>query len=253
MPVLTNEIEPGIVSVVMSNPARRNALDHEMFLALAELWPRLAGDVTVRVVLLSGAGNAFSAGADLSSHLDRLPGIDDLIDRALLKTGYFPKPMVAAIAGACVAGGLEIALAADVRIAADDAVLGLPEVRWGIMPSGGGAMKLVDQIGYARAMDLLLTGRLISGTAAERVGLVSKACPGAELWQRAIARARTIAGNSVVAVQAAKRAAVAPRCDRYRMAEAAERELVATVRRSGDPERGKSAFLTGGRPDFRDG
>lgn len=253
MPILTRQIEPGIVSVVMSNPARRNALDHEMFGDLAELWPRLADDAGIRVVVLGGAGATFCAGADLGSHLDRLPGIDELIERAFLKTGYFAKPLVAAIEGACVAGGLELALACDIRIAAEDARLGLPEVCWGIMPSGGGAMKLVDQIGYARAMDLLLTGRLISGRAAESIGLVSETCPSVEVWDTALARARLIAANSRVAVEAAKRAAIAPRCERYQTAEAIERGLVAAVRLSGDPERGKAAFLTGGRPDFSAG
>lgn len=251
MPIVVGAVEPGIVCVTIDNPKRRNALDLDMFHALAALWPRLADDASVRVVTIRGEGeSAFCAGADLSAHLDRLPGIDDLVDRAFLKTAFFPKPLVASIVGGCVAGGLELALAADIRIAAEDAVLGLPEVRWGIMPSGGGAMKLADQIGLARAMDLLLAGATISGLEAERIGLVTQCCPRAETWSAALEKARLIAANSPVVVQAAKRAALSGRSRRYSELEPLERGLVSKVRRSGHPEEGKAAFLEKRRPAF---
>ena len=251
MPILETKADNGIASVVISNLARRNALDLEIFESLAALWPRLAADASVRAVLIRGDGEeAFCAGADLNSHLDCLEGIDELIDRALLKTGFFPKPIVAAITGSCVAGGLELALACDIRIAAEEAIIGLPEVRWGIVPSGGGAMKLIDQIGYAHAMDLLLTGRLISGAEAEKIGLVSKACPRDRVLDTAFDRVNQIASNSPTAVFATKRLALNRRIQRYRAHEAEEREIVASVRRSGDPEEGKQAFLEKRAPRF---
>lgn len=251
MPVLTERVEPGIVCVALSNPARRNALDLEMFEGLAALWPSLSDDPDIDAVILRGEGDAFSAGADLASHLDRREDIDDLIDRALLKTRFFAPPLIAAIRGPCVAGALELVLAADIRIAAEDARLGFPETTFGIMPSGGGSMKLADQIGHAAAMDLLLTGRLISGREAERIGLVSECCPSEAVWDTALARARTLAANSRVAVRATKRAMALGTLPRYQAQESKEREIVAEVRRSGHPEEGKAAFLEKRRPVFR--
>ena len=250
MPVSVEVVEPGIVGVTLSNPGRVNALDGAIFEALADLWPRLAADPSIDVVLLRGEGDDFSAGADLGAHLDRRPDIDALIDRALLKTRFFAVPLIAAIRGACVAGGLELVLACDIRIAADDARLGFPETRWGILPSGGGTMKLADQIGHARAMDLLLTGRLISGAEAERIGLVSACRPAEEVWDTALASARAVAATSRVAARAAKRAVALGHLARYQAQEAAERDIVAEVRRSGDPEQGKAAFLAKRRPVF---
>jgi enoyl-CoA hydratase len=253
MPIFSAMVEAGIVEIRISNPARRNALSLDMFEALAALWPRLAADPAVEAVVLRGEGEAFCAGADLSANLDRREGIDALADRALLKTEFFPKPLIAAIQGACVAGGLELTLAADIRIAADNAVIGLPEARWGLLPSGGGAMKLVDQIGYAKAMDLLLTGRLIDGREAERIGLVTEACPAAETWDRALQRARMIVANSPTAVAGAKRAAIARRATLYGALENDERELVRAVRATGDPEQGKAAFAERRVPVFKRG
>ena len=252
MPVQIEQKANGVVEVILANPARRNALTHEMFLSLAALWPRLGEDPAVRAIVLRGEGPTFCAGADLSADLTSLPGIDDLIDRALLKTAFMPKPLIAAIRGACVAGGLELALAADIRIAAHDAVLGLPEVRWGIMPSGGGAMKLIDQIGQAKAMDLLFTGRLIDGLTAEGIGLITTALPAEDVYDQALATAQQIAKNSPVAVQAAKRAALETRMAGYCSQEPAERQMVAEVRRSGHPRIGIDAFLSKRIPDYPD-
>src|SRR5262245_19938761 len=250
MPVHAELIEPGIVGVTLSNPRRRNALDGTMFESLAALWPRLGADDSVDAVLLRGEGNDFSAGADLSAHLDRRPDVDDLIDQDLLKTRFFPVPLVAAIRGACIAGALRLVLACDIRIAAADARLGFPETGRGILPSGGGTMKLADQIGYARAMDLLLTGRLISGIEAERIGLIGECLSGDAVWDTALARARAVAATSRVAARATKRAVALGNVGRYQAQEIVERELVAEVRRSGHPEEGKAAFLEKRQPVF---
>lgn len=242
------QIEPGIGCVTIANPRRLNALTLEMFESLAGLWPELARRDELRVVVLRGSGGNFCSGADLSVETDRRPGVDDLIDRALLKTALFPIPLVAAIEGVCVAGGLELALAADVRVAAQDARLGFPEVHWGILPSGGGAMKLSEQIGQASAMDLLLTARLIDGVEAGRIGLVGTTAQAADVWPLALDRARMIARNAPVAVRATKRAALDRRSAAHAAAEAAERALVAELRRTGAPDEGKAAFREGRPP-----
>lgn len=253
MPIIVSMLEDGIACVRISNVTRRNALDLEMFQSLAVLWPRLASDENVRVVLLRGDGDQFfCSGADLSADLESAEGIADLVDRALLKTQFFPKPVIAAIRGGCVAGGLELAMSADIRIASEGAKIGFPEVRWGIVPSGGAAMKLADQIGQAHALDLLLTGRIISGTEAQLIGLVSSVCCAEDVLSSAIECARSLAANSSVAVQATKRCALLHRTERYARMEAEERAIVEQVKASGDYKEGKSAFLEKRSPNFLD-
>lgn len=253
MPIELDYPGAGIAKVTLANPARRNALSLDMFEGLASLWPRLASDRTVRVVVVTGAGDeAFCSGADLSADLASEPGIDDLIAAAFLKTLYVPMPVIAGINGVCVAGGLEIALGADIRVASETARLGLPEVRWGIMPSGGAAMKLADQIGHAHAMDLLLSGRLISASEAERIGLVSSVMPPENFHDSVMDYAGVIARNSPEAVRAAKRSAMLHRMEAYRGREAAERRLVDQVRASGHPRIGIDAFLSKRDPVFPD-
>jgi len=242
-----------IVQVVLDSPARGNALTYEMFERLASLWPELEADSSVRAVVLSGSGNgAFCSGADLSANLSEIPDVDDLVERALLKTALFTKPLVAAITGHCVAGGLELVLAADIRIAWEDARIGLPEVRWGIVPSGGAAMKLIDQIGHANAMALLLCGQLIDGRKAERIGLVNEALPADEVLPAALRLATELARNSPVAIAATKKAALDHRCAGYGMREATERTLVGKVRASGHPGIGIEAFLARRTPLYPD-
>jgi enoyl-CoA hydratase/carnithine racemase len=244
-------IEPGVVAVTIDNPARRNALALDDFRALAALWPELGRDESIRVVILTGAGEqAFCAGADLSGDLTSVPGFEDLVAKALLKLDLLPQPLVAAINGHCLAGGLELALAADIRIAARGAKFGLPEVKWGLIASAGGTMKLIDQIGYAAAMDLLLTGRFIDSERAQAIGLVTELCEPAEVWGLALGRAREIAAASPRAVRAAKRAALSARTARYADQEAQEREIVAKLWASGDAQVGAAAFLAKRQPQY---
>jgi enoyl-CoA hydratase/carnithine racemase len=246
-------LDRGVTKVVIDKPERRNALDLQMFEGLADLWPRLAADGSVRAIVLTGAGDqAFCAGADLSENLIEKPGFAELVERALLKTQLMAKPLIAAINGHCLAGGLELALAADIRIAAAEAKFGLPEVRWGLIPSGGGTMKLIDQIGYAAAMDLLLTGRSIEGREAERIGLVTLLCPASDVWSVALARAEMIAAASPLAVTAAKRAALASRFARYAVQETEERRIATELWQSGHAKIGAAAFLARKMPNYAD-
>lgn len=248
------ERRPDRVAVItVDHPSRRNALTYEMFRTLADAWPELEADRAVRVVVLRGeGGGAFCSGADLSAGLDRHPDIDDLIARAFLKSVVFPKPVVAAVNGHCVAGGLELALAADLRIVDETARIGLPEVRWGIFPSGGAALKLADQIGYAAAMDLLLTGRLIDGREAARIGLMTQAVAAGEVERTAFARAEALAANAPLAVSSVKRFIAEGRSSGYADREGRERELVRALRASPQPAIGIAAFLAKRSPDYGD-
>src|SRR5205807_284896 len=124
--------------------------------------------------------------------------------RALLKTDAYSKPIVAAVNGDCVGGGLELLLSTDIRAAAPEARFGLPEVRWSIYPFGGATVKLAQQIGHVHAMDLLLTGRLVDAAFAERIGLVNRVVERHRLLPWALETATTIAANSPSAVQAVR-------------------------------------------------
>lgn len=240
MPIDVVEGFDDITMVVINNPAKRNALDESMYRALAQLWTQLADRNSSLAVVVMGAGRAFCSGADLSQDLTQLPDIDDLIDGALLKSMFFPKPVIAAIDGACVAGGFELALGCDIRICTPDARFGLPEPRWGIFPSGGGTVKLGDEIGHARAAEILLTGRLFSAHEALAMGLVSEIVPPQELAERALEKARQIAANSPAATSAIKRYLHASRAPSERM-RALERELILSTRRA-DTAEGIAAF-----------
>lgn len=252
--IIEERLGAHIVKITIDNPARRNALDLATFQALADLWPRIGADRTIRAVIVTGAGDqAFCAGADLSGNLTDTPGFAELVGKALLKTDLLTTPVIAAINGHCLAGGLELALSADIRIAAHAAKFGLPEVKWGLIPSAGGTMKLVEQIGYTAAMDLLLTGRFISAAEAHAVGLVTETCEPSEVWPRALERAEMIAAASPAAVRAAKRAALGARTARYAEAENEERRIVDELWATGHVKIGSAAFLVRRSPVYDDG
>ena len=205
MEIRTHDHGAHVIVVTIDNPARMNAMSREMLGDLARLWDRLEQS-RYRCVVVTGAGTrAFCAGADMAGDLRASEELARDINRGLLKTSAFTRPIVAAVNGDCVAGGLELLLSTDIRIAAETARFGLPEVKWGIYPFGGATVKLIHQIGHVHAMDLLLTARLIDAAAAARIDLVNEVLPGPEVLPRALAIAETIAANSPSAVQAVRR------------------------------------------------
>ena len=181
-------------------------------------------------------------GADISGDLSAARRRRRIVSHALLKTDAYSKPIVAAVNGDCVGGGLELLLATDIRAAAPHARFGLPEVRWSIYPFGGATVKLIQQIGYVHAMDLLLTGRLIDAAEAARLGLVNRVVPAADLMAWALETAETIAANSPTAVQAVKRQISATIADHARTREALDQELGDRVRASAHFTEGVAAF-----------
>ena len=169
--------------------------------ALESTLDALATDATTRVAVLRGAGpRGFSAGADISEFPALLePNADtrgEGIQRLADRVEAFPKPLIVAIHGFCMGGALEIALACDIRIAAEDARIGLPEIRIGILPGGGGTQRLPRVIGPGRARLMIFGGEPITGRRALEWGLVEDAVPAAELFDAAAAIARTLAAQS---------------------------------------------------------
>ena len=232
-----------ITVVTIDNEPRRNAMSRAMLADLAALWDRLDTAPACRCVVLTGAGTkAFCAGADISGDLTASLEMARTINRGLLKTSTFSKPIIAAVNGVCAGGGVELLLSTDIRATVADARFGLPEVRWAIYPFGGATVKLTQQIGYVHAMDLLLTGRMIEASDALRLGLVNEIVARDQLMPWALAKAEAIAANSPNAVQAVKQQISATIADFTQSREALEQQLGDRVRASADFPEGIAAF-----------
>lgn len=250
MEIRTEAHGPHVVVVTVDNQPRLNAMTRAMMADLARVWDELERG-PCRAIVLTGAGpRAFCAGADISGDLSAAPGAARVISHALLKYDAYSKPIVAAVNGDCAGGGVELLLATDVRAAVPSARFGLPEVKWSIYPFGGATVKLIQQIGYVHAMDLLLTGRLIDATEAARLGLINRVVPAEGLMAWALETAETIAANSPSAVQAVKRQISATIADHARTREALEQELGDRVRASADFREGVAAFREKRRPRY---
>src|SRR4051812_35528734 len=195
--------------VTMNRPEARNALSGEMMDTMREAWDRVNGDPEIRVAILTGAGGAFCAGADLKAMTTSHPGDsfegggwDLSVIKPLLKGFRLTKPLVAAVEGPAIAGGTEILQATDIRVAGESARFGVSEPRWGLYPLGGSAVRLVRQLPYTVAADLLLTGRHIKAPEAKEIGLIGYVVPDGEALAKAREIAALIAANGPLAVQA---------------------------------------------------
>jgi enoyl-CoA hydratase/carnithine racemase len=241
---------PHVVTVTIDNEPRRNAMPRAMMAELARLWETLERG-PCRCIVLTGAGErAFSSGADVSGDLSADPETARIVNDALLKNRPYTKPIVAAVNGDCVAGGLELLLATDVRAAAPHARFGLPEVRWSIYPFGGATVKLVQQIGHVHAMELLLTAKLIDAGEAARIGLVNRVVSAEALLPWALETAEAIAANSPTAVQAVREQVSATIAAHTQSREALEQQLGDRVRASQHFTEGVRAFLEKRKPNY---
>jgi len=239
-----------VAIVTVDNPPRLNAMTRQMMADLGRLWDELERDET-RCVVLTGAGErAFSAGADISGDLSAALDTARIVSHALLKTDVYAKPIVAAVNGDCIGGGVELLLSTDIRVAAAHARFGLPEVKWSIYPFGGATIKLVQQIGYVHAMDLLLTARLIDATEAAQLGLINRVVPAPDVMAWALETAERIAANSPTAVQAVKRQISATIADHARSRETLDQELGDRVRASAHFTEGVAAFREKRQPRY---
>jgi enoyl-CoA hydratase/carnithine racemase len=251
MPLRVSEASQHITLVTIDNQPKRNAMSRATLSDLAALWDRLEASVACRCVVITGAGDkAFCAGADIDGDLTASAETARIVNRALLKTTPFSKPIIAAVNGDCAGGGVELLLSTDIRIAADQARFGLPEVRFSIYPFGGATVKLAQQIGYVHAMDLLLTGRLVSAAFAAGIGLVNRVLPATQVLSAALEVAAQIAANSPSAVQAVKTQISASIADFAVSREALEQQLGDRVRASPHFAEGVAAFREKRPPDY---
>jgi enoyl-CoA hydratase len=195
--------------VTMNRPEVRNALSGEMLATMSDAWDRVNTDDSIRVCILTGAGGYFCAGADLKSMSKKAPserfesgGFDPSVIKGLLKGFRLIKPLIAAVEGPAIAGGTEILQGTDIRVAGESAKFGVSEPRWGLYPMGGSAVRLVRQIPYTVAADLLLTGRHIKAAEAKEIGLIGHVVPDGQALAKAQELADLVAANGPLAVQA---------------------------------------------------
>jgi enoyl-CoA hydratase len=258
-------VDNGIARVTLNRPEKMNALNPEMIVRLARCWDEIAADQTIRVVILTGAGErTFCAGADLgrlTPLLMRARRAEDewdeallaepkLLNRALLRLTEFNTPVIGALRGTIVAGGMELALACDLRIVADDSQLGLVEVTRGLIPAAGGIARLSRQVASAAAAELLLIGDRISASEAYRIGLVNRVVPSNEVLPTAEQMAQRMSKNSPLAMRKAKEAMLASSGRSLEEAFGVEDACIKVVLRSADAKEGSRAFMEKRQSNF---
>ncbi|MCA1188951.1 MULTISPECIES: crotonase/enoyl-CoA hydratase family protein [unclassified Saccharopolyspora] len=245
-----------VLVVTLNRPEARNALSAEMMAIMQRAWDEVDADPDIRACVLTGAGGAFCAGADLkamtSSHPgDTTAGRDLSVIEPLLKGRRLTKPLIAAVEGPAVAGGTEILQATDIRIAGRSARFGVSECRWGLFPLGGSAVRLPRQIPYARAAEILLTGRHLSAEEAADVGLIGRVVPDGEALPTALELAELVAANGPLAVRAILRTMRETEGMPEQEAFQVDTRLGLEVFRSADAKEGPRAFAEKRTPRFR--
>ena len=247
------ELDAGVATITLNRPDVHNAMNDAMRRELTACFTALATDDGVRVVVVMGEGDrAFSAGADIREFLD-VPTIAEFRE-ARRRVDFrqamdrCPQPIIAAIRGYAFGGGLELALACDIRIAGDDAQLGLTEVNLAIIPGGGGTQRLPRLIGRGKALEMILTGARLKADEALAIGLVERVVPAESAKKTAQDLARTIAEKAPIAVRYAKEAVVKglelPLADGLRL----EGDLSALLRTTEDRLEGARAFVEKRKP-----
>ena len=250
-----------VMIATMNRPERMNALSPEMFGRMADAWREASEDEDVRCIILTGAGGHFCSGMDLKA----LAGADgeaddpwarrmreerDLPFKALLRSARPTKPLIAAVEGNAIAGGTEILQGTDIRVAAEGARFGVSEVRWGLYPMAGSAVRLRRQIPYTVAAEILLTGKHLSAAEALAIGLVGSVVPDGCALDAARELAATIAANGPLAVEAVLRTLHATDGMTEAEAMAFDLQVGLPIFSTRDAKEGPRAFAEKRRPRF---
>ena len=254
---ITAEIDDGVGLITFNNPDKRNAMSVEMWQGLGEALDRFEADPAVRVLVLTGAGHqAFVSGADISQfdqqrgNADAQRAYDKISGGGRARLGRFPKPVIARIRGFCLGGGLGIALQADLRIAGESSSFGIPAARLGIAYGFDMTRQLVGLIGPAHARLMLYTGTRIDGAEAARIGLVNQLVSDADLNDRVVDLARTLADNAPLSLRAAKLGVAAALADADARDTASLQQAIAACFDSEDYREGRRAFQEKRPPRF---
>lgn len=241
-PCLVGAVADGVATVTITHPAKRNALTADMWRALPELLAGMAADPAVRALVLTGAGDSFSAGADIGALREPGDAMQDLTVRAEEALAAFPKPTLAAVRGYCVGGGAQLAVACDLRFAQEGARFGVTPAKLGVVYRSSSTRRLVSLVGPSTAKYLLFSGELIETERALRVGLVDEVLAPGQLGKRVAEFTRVLAARSQLTQAAAKEYATG-REDR-------DAYWDEQARGSGDRAEGVAAFLERRTPRF---
>jgi len=240
--------------LTLNRPKALNALNDALMNELGDALAKFDADDGIGAIVITGSDKAFAAGADIGAMKDR--GYMDVykgeyITRNWERIKSIRKPLIAAVAGYALGGGCELAMMCDILIAADTAKFGQPEIKLGIIPGAGGTQRLPRAVGKAKAMDLVLTGRMMDAAEAERAGLVSRVVPADRLLEEALAAAERIAEFSLPSVMMAKesvnRAFESPLAEGMLF----ERRLFHALFATEDQKEGMAAFVEKRKPKFR--
>ena len=263
MALVEFERDGHIALVTLNRPDARNAINPEVGVRLAEAWHEVRDNDSIRVAVLTGRGSAFCAGADLGQLIPLVSGARQpanewdekvLADRGLVSQGLLrnfdtEKPVIAAINGHAIAGGMEIVQGTDIRVSVPTAKFGVQEVKWAIFPAGGSTVRLPMQMPFAKAMELMLTGDLITADQALELGFLNYVTE--EPMAKAMAIAQKIAVNGPLAVRAIRRSARACLGLPEREALKLESEISGPVFLTEDAREGPRAFMEKRQPQYR--
>ena len=254
--LVLRERREAVALLTLNRPEQLNALSSAMLEALAARVAELAGDAELRAVVLTGAGRAFAAGADIAEMQRMTPLEAEALSRlghaSLAALEALPVPVIAAVNGFALGGGLELALACDFIYAARKAKLGQPEVNLSLIPGFGGTSRLPRRVGPGWARELVLTGEPIASELAERIGLVNRVFDDeGALLEAALAAGQTIAKKGPLAVGRAKRVLLEGQDADVRLAHALEQQAFAASFASQDRDEGLAAFVEKRPPRFR--
>ncbi|HMH17087.1 MAG TPA: enoyl-CoA hydratase [Burkholderiales bacterium] len=248
------EIRGRVGLLTLNRPKALNALNDALMNELGEALARFDADEAIGAIVLTGSDKAFAAGADIGvmkdwGYMDVYKG--EYITRNWERLKSVRKPVIAAVAGYALGGGCELAMMCDILIAADNAKFGQPEIKLGIIPGAGGTQRLPRAVGKAKAMDLVLTGRMMDAAEAERAGLVARVVPADRLVDEALAAAAQIAEFSLPSVMMAKEAV--NRAFELPLAEGMlfERRLFHALFATEDQKEGMAAFVEKRKPKFK--
>ena len=247
------ETADAVALVRLNRPQALNALNDQLMDELTAVLDAAEADPEVRCIVITGSDKAFAAGADIREMAAKTYAQalgEDFITRNWERVTRCRKPVIAAVAGYALGGGCELAMMCDLIIAADNARFGQPEINLGVMPGAGGTQRLTRFIGKSKAMDMILTGRMMDAAEAERSGLVSRVVPLADLMDTAMATARTIAKLSPNALMVAKAMVQAAYETPLSQGVITERRMFQSLFAFEDQKEGMAAFLEKRPPRF---
>lgn len=253
---ITYRTENGIALVTIDNPPV-NALSHEIFLEIEQTFEEIEGDDGIKAIVFSGAGKAFIAGADIRM-LQKLKDVQEALEltrvfhRTQNKIEALRKPVIAAIHGYCLGGGLEVALACHMRVAGERAQFGVPEIKLGVFPGAGGTQRLPRVVGKAKALEMILTGEFISAQDALAWGLVNRVVPQDRVQEEARALAEQMVSKGQVAVRYAMEVVSEGLEGSLQRGLDLEAEYFSKLCETEDMQEGMTAFLEKRDPQFKD-